>query len=44
MVDTEASLGHHLFKIPIAETVAQIPAHTYQDDLAFEVTPLEGVG
>jgi hypothetical protein len=37
----EASLGHHLLQIPIAEAVTQIPAHAQQDNLAFEVTPLE---
>jgi hypothetical protein len=37
----EASLAHDLFQIPIAEAVTQVPAHTYQDDLAFEMAPLE---
>jgi hypothetical protein len=44
MVYFEASLGHHLFQIPIAEAVTQIPADTYQDDLVFEMAPLEGAG
>jgi hypothetical protein len=38
----ETSLGHYLFQVPIAEAVTQIPAHAQQDDLAFEVPPLEG--
>jgi hypothetical protein len=44
MVDSEASLGHDLFQIPIAEAVAQIPAHAQQNDLALEMAPLEGAG
>jgi hypothetical protein len=32
MVNSEASLGHHLFQVPI------------QDDLAFEIAPLERAG
>jgi hypothetical protein len=41
MVEVKASLGHHLFQTPIAEAVTEIPAHAQQDDLAFEVPPLE---
>jgi hypothetical protein len=44
MVYHAASLDHHLLQIPIAEAVAQIPADTYQDDLALEMAPLEGAG
>jgi hypothetical protein len=42
VVEVKASLGHHLFQIPIAKAVTQIPAHAQQDDLAFEMAPLEG--
>jgi hypothetical protein len=40
----ETSLGHHLFQIPIAEAVTQVPAYAQQDDWAFEMAPLEGAG
>jgi hypothetical protein len=42
VVEVKASLGHHLFQIPIAEAVTQIPAYAQQDNLAFEMAPLEG--
>lgn len=31
MVDVNTALGHHLFQVPKAEIVRQIPAHTQQD-------------
>ena len=41
MVHGQAALGQHLFKIPVAQRVSQIPSHTQQDDLVFEVSPTE---
>ncbi len=41
MIDPESAFRHHLFHIAIAERVPQIPAHTQQDDLSLEMTPLE---
>jgi hypothetical protein len=37
----EAWLGPHLFQIPIAEAVTEIPADAQQDDLALEAVSLE---
>jgi hypothetical protein len=31
MVDRDASLGHHLLKIPEAEAISQISPHAEQD-------------
>lgn len=42
--DNDATLAHHLFQVPIAQRLAQVPAHTQEDDLAFEVPPFERVG
>ena len=36
MVDLHAALFHHLFQIPIAERIGQVPAHTGQDDVLFK--------
>jgi hypothetical protein len=41
MVNGDASLGHHLLKIPQAEAVSQIPSHTQQDHRAIEMTAFE---
>ena len=44
MIDTEATLSHHLFQIAVAEGVAKIPAHTYENDLRVVMSPFEGSG
>jgi hypothetical protein len=31
VVDADATLGHHLFEIPKAEIVSEIPPHAEQD-------------
>jgi hypothetical protein len=31
MVEVKASFGHHLFQIPIAEAVTEIPTYAQQD-------------
>jgi hypothetical protein len=33
MVDLDASFGEEFLKIPIGQSIAQVPAHTDQDDL-----------
>jgi len=32
VVNGNASLGHHFFQVPQAQTVGQVPAHAKQDD------------
>src|SRR6266487_207724 len=32
---------HHLFEVAIAQRVAQVPPYAQQNDLGFEMTPLE---
>jgi len=39
MIQAESSLGHHLFQVPIAEGIAQIPAKAEDDDLVLKVSP-----
>ncbi len=41
VVDCEASLGHHLFEVAIAERGEQVPSDIQQNDLGFKVTPFE---
>jgi len=41
VVHGQAALGHHFFKITVAQRVSQIPSHAQQDDLVFEVSPTE---
>jgi hypothetical protein len=43
VIDREAALRHHFFKVPIAERVAQVPPHTKQDDCRFMMPPFRGV-
>ena len=39
MIQAESSLGHHLFQVPIAERIAQIPAKAQDNDLVLKVSP-----
>jgi hypothetical protein len=39
MIQAESPLGHHLFKVPIAERIAQIPTKAHDDDLVLKVSP-----
>jgi hypothetical protein len=41
VIDVQTPLSHHLFKIAITERVAQVPAHTQQNDFGLEMTPFE---
>jgi hypothetical protein len=43
MIDRESPFQHDFFQIAVTERVTQIPAHTQEDDVSLEVTPLEGV-
>jgi hypothetical protein len=43
VIDVQSSLGHHLFEIPIAERIAQVPTHAQKNDVGLEVTPFERV-
>jgi hypothetical protein len=43
MIHMQATLQHHLFEIPIAERIAQIPANTEENEVGLEMTPLERV-
>src|SRR3712207_9316212 len=40
MVDGDAPLGHHLFQIPEAEIVGEIPPHAEQDHRAIKMPAL----
>ena len=39
--ERQATLSHHLDKIPQAKLVAQVPANTQKDDLAIKVASSE---
>src|SRR5260370_38730870 len=39
MIQAESPLGHHLFQVPIAERIAQIPTKAEDDDLVLKVSP-----
>ena len=41
MVDLDASLSEQLLEIPVGQSVAQLPAHSDQDDFWREPEPCE---
>jgi hypothetical protein len=41
VVDGQTALGHHLFQIPVAERVSQIPSHAENDHHVLEVSTTE---
>jgi hypothetical protein len=41
MVDGDASLGHHLLKVPETEIIGQVPPDADQDDRAIKMPALE---
>src|ERR1035437_10159587 len=41
MVDREAALGHEFPQIAVAEGIAQVPAHTQDDDLVLKMASAE---
>jgi len=43
MIDMQASLQHHLFEVPIAQRIAQIPPNAQENDRWLEMTPFEGI-
>src|SRR6266700_3699587 len=43
MIHAQPSFDHHFFQIPIAERIAQVPAHAQKNDLSVEMTPFERV-
>jgi hypothetical protein len=38
MIQAESTLGHHLFRVPIAERIAQIPTKAEDDDLVLRMS------
>ena len=44
MVHRQATLVHHLFQVTVGELKATVPSDASEDDLAFIVSPLEGIG
>lgn len=41
MIDADAALDHHLFRIAQAEVVSQVPAYAQQDHRAIEMETFE---
>jgi hypothetical protein len=41
VIDRDAALGHHLFQVPEAQIVGQIPADTQKDHRAVEIAAFE---
>ena len=41
VVDGDAALGHHLFEIPQAQTIGQVPPNAEQDDRLIKMPALE---
>lgn len=39
MIQAESPPGHHLFQVPIAEGIAQIPTKAQDNDLVLKVSP-----
>jgi hypothetical protein len=39
MIQAKSPLGHHLFQVPVAERIAQIPTKAQDDDLVLKVSP-----
>src|SRR5271169_2521221 len=39
MIQAEFPLGHHLFQVPVAERIAQIPTKAENDNLILKVSP-----
>ena len=44
MIDGESALSHEFLDIPIAQCIAEIPAHCTQKHLAGKVAPLTWAG
>jgi hypothetical protein len=41
VINGDAALGHHLFQVPEAEIVSEVPAHTEKDDCTIKMPALE---
>ena len=44
MIQAESPLGHHLFQVPIAELIAQLPMKAKDDDLVLKVSSAKHCG
>jgi hypothetical protein len=42
VIDMQSPLQHHLFKIPIAQRIAPIPADAQPNDISLEATSFKG--
>jgi hypothetical protein len=43
MIDREAAFIHDFFEVPIAESVAELPTHTYKNDFILVMPPFEWI-
>lgn len=43
VINRMPSLNHHFFEVAIAQSVSEVPAHTQQNDVGLEMTPLERI-
>src|ERR1700722_13240383 len=41
VIDCQSTLRHHLFKVPVAQRVPQIPSHAQNDNVAPKMSPTE---
>jgi hypothetical protein len=41
MIDGNATLTHHLFKITVADAIAAVPTHRPQNHFILQMAPLE---
>src|SRR5258708_38625452 len=41
VVHRKSSFCHHLLQVPVAERIAEVPAHTEQNNLCLKMTPFE---
>ena len=44
LVDGQTALGHHLFQIPVAEGISQIPPHAEKDYPSWKCRPRNSAG
>jgi hypothetical protein len=43
MINKQSSFHHHFFKIAVAQSIAQIPAHAEENNISLKMAPLEGI-
>jgi hypothetical protein len=43
MLNEQFPFQYHFFKIAVAQSIAQIPAHAEENNISLKMAPLEGI-